>query len=189
MTDVATQTLWVQRPNRRTTSTQTDYREEDSRPLPVGRVFHTHPEDSPWKRMFLSLLTEYDCKNTMAAVREEWTLEKNQGRSQELNACFTYHVYLITKDWSQKAALWRRGARMTRDLIILRTWSSTGNNSWTSIKDRLHEFIESLDMETADVLISQLCKTYDGFFPTKVEERRTTMNMKYKRPKKGTRGR
>ena len=185
MPDAATQTLWVRRPDRRTTGTQTDYL-EDRRPLPVGRIFFT---TTSWERMFLSLLTEYDCKNLMAAVREEWTLEKNQGRPQELNACLTYHVYLITKDWSQKAALWRRGARMTRDLIILRTWSSTGNNGWQSIKDRLRDFIESLDMETADVFTSQLCKTYDGFFPTKVEERRTIMNLKYKRPKKGKRGR
>ena len=78
---------------------------------------------------------------------------------------------------------------MTRDLIILRTWSSTGNNDWLSIRNRLQEFIASLDMETADKFTSQLCKAYDGFFPTKVEERRAAMNMKYKRPKKGIRGR
>jgi hypothetical protein len=177
-------------------------------PLPVGLVYHAYPADEqssthehpsegeqlltehcPWSRMALGLLTELDCKSTMKAVREGWTIEQGNQRSLEVNACFTYNVYLITSDWTTKAALWRRCGRITRDLIILRTWASTGTNDWPSIMGKLNEFVATLDIETADKFISQLCKAYDQLFPAMVAERRSAMNIKDKRPKKGIRGR
>jgi hypothetical protein len=184
---------------------------EDRQPqglLPVGLVLHALPADEqtsadeqpsefeklpteccPWNRMALGLLIELDCENTMKAVREGWTIEQGNQRSLEVNACFTYNVYLITSDWNTKAALWRRCGRITRDLILLRARASTGTNDWPSLMGRLNEFVATLDTETADKFISQLCKAYDKLFPSMVAERRSAMNIKDKRQKKGQKGR
>ena len=143
----------------------------------------------PWSRMVLGLLTEMDCKGIMLAVHDGWTVEQGNQRSREVNACFTYNVYLITGDWKTQAALWRRSGRLTRDIIILRAWASTGTNDWLTLIGRLDEFVDTLDTVTADKFVSQLCNTYDRLFPDMVANRRNAMKIKGWRQKKGTRGR
>ena len=110
-------------------------------------------------------------------------------RSREVNACFTYNVHLITGDWKTKAALWRRSGRLTRDIILLRAWASTGTNDWLTLIRKLDEFVASLDTDTADTFVSQLCKAYDRLFPAMAANRRSAMKITGRRQKKGTRGR
>ena len=140
--------------------------------------------------MALGLLIELDLENSMKAVSDGWTIEQGNQRSLEVNACFTYNVYLITSDWHTKAALWRRCGRITRDLILLRARASTGTNDWLSLMGRLNEFVTTLDTETANTFVSQLCQAYDKLFPSMVAERQSAMHIKgSRRQKKGQKGR
>jgi hypothetical protein len=140
---------------------------------------------TPWSRMVLALLIETDCERTMKTTRDGWTVEQGKERSREVNACFTYNIYLITSDWGTESALWRRGGRLTRDIILLRAWVSTGTLDWLTLIGRLDEFVSTLDTDTAAKFVSQLCNAYDRLFPAMAASRQSAMHSRSCHKKKG----
>jgi hypothetical protein len=132
--------------------------------------------ETKWSRMILALLIETDCEHTMKTTRNGWTIEQSNERSREVNACFTYNTFLITSDWVKESALWRRCGRLTRDIILLRAWVSTGILDWPILFGRLNEFVSTLDKETAAKFVSQLCTAYDRLFPAMAASRQSAMH-------------